>query len=179
MGEAILKNLHKKTGKSLEEWLLVVGETGLSEKKEIISELKINHGLGHFQAQKIFEAFKGVDIYQKPDELVNELFHSVQLKQQYEEVKSSILTFGDDIRIQPCKTYVPFYRKNRFAIATLDKNGQLIIGLNMPEDFQHDKFEKVKSKAGERINFQATAIDSKGNMDKEVIQVINQSYSNN
>jgi len=53
MGEAILRNLEEKTGKTLEQWISIVKKSKLSDKKSVMDFLKITHGLGHFQAQKI------------------------------------------------------------------------------------------------------------------------------
>lgn len=57
MGEAIIRNLKEKTGKSLEEWLKELSETKLQEKKEVIEFLKNQKGLGHFQAQEVYKHF--------------------------------------------------------------------------------------------------------------------------
>ncbi len=63
MGAAILRNLAAKTGHPLDYWLEVVQQSGLNEKKEIMALLKTDHGLGHFQAQKVFEVSQGLDDY--------------------------------------------------------------------------------------------------------------------
>jgi hypothetical protein len=57
MEEAIIKNLQEKTGKSLHEWLSVLSEEKLSNKKEMKICLKEKHDLGHFQAQTIVKYF--------------------------------------------------------------------------------------------------------------------------
>ena len=67
MGEAILRNLEEKTGKSLEQWLTIVKKSKLTDKKSIIDFLKNTHSVGHFQAQKIFECFQGEDAYENID----------------------------------------------------------------------------------------------------------------
>lgn len=58
MSEAIIRNMKEKTGKSLEEWIGVVKESKLQEKKEIIDFLKTEKGLGHFQALEVFKQSK-------------------------------------------------------------------------------------------------------------------------
>ena len=57
MEQAIIKNLPEKTGKSLEQWVQVLAEAGISHKKEQIALLKQTHGVGHFQAQTIIKAY--------------------------------------------------------------------------------------------------------------------------
>ena len=57
MEEAIIKNLPEKTGRSLEEWHMVLTETRLSEPKELKAHLKENYDVGHFQAQTVVKNF--------------------------------------------------------------------------------------------------------------------------
>ncbi|MDP6932997.1 MAG: DUF4287 domain-containing protein [Myxococcota bacterium] len=57
MNAAIIKNLPDKTGKSLQEWLEVLRDSGLTEKKELKAHLKEAHGVGHFQTQTIVNRF--------------------------------------------------------------------------------------------------------------------------
>ena len=58
MEDAIIKNLRDRTGKSLNEWLKVLSEENLSNKKEMKSCLKEKYNLGHFQAQTIVKLFQ-------------------------------------------------------------------------------------------------------------------------
>ena len=51
MGEAILRNLEEKTGKTLEQWISIVKKSKLSDKKSVMDFLKNTHVVGHFQAQ--------------------------------------------------------------------------------------------------------------------------------
>ncbi len=45
MEDALIKNLQEKTGKTLEEWIAIVKESGTEKHKEIIEFLKTKHGL--------------------------------------------------------------------------------------------------------------------------------------
>jgi hypothetical protein len=53
MQKAIIKNLPKKTGKSLEEWLEIAKAIDSTSQKERFQKLKTEYGLGHFQAVTI------------------------------------------------------------------------------------------------------------------------------
>lgn len=57
MRDAILRNLEVKTGKSLAQWLVIVRKSGLTDRKTIVDYLKKEYGVGHFQAQTIWENF--------------------------------------------------------------------------------------------------------------------------
>jgi len=57
MQKAIIKNLPEKTGKTLEEWLVIAKSLDTSKQKELVQKLKTEYGLGHFQAQVICQHF--------------------------------------------------------------------------------------------------------------------------
>ncbi|DAC51288.1 MAG TPA: DUF4287 domain-containing protein [Candidatus Poseidoniales archaeon] len=57
MEKAIIRNLVDKTGRSLEQWLVVLRDTDLSRKRELKDYLKTVHGVGHFQAQTIVKFY--------------------------------------------------------------------------------------------------------------------------
>ena len=46
MGEAIIRNLKEKTGKTLEQWIELIEQETLQDKKEIIAFLKTENGIG-------------------------------------------------------------------------------------------------------------------------------------
>ena len=53
MEKAMLKNMIKKTGKSINEWMSIVNKQNFVSNKEIVEFLKIEHSIGHFYAQLI------------------------------------------------------------------------------------------------------------------------------
>lgn len=178
MGEAILRNLQDKTGKSLEAWFTIVSESNLSEKKEIAAFLKARHNLGHFQAQKVAEQFTGRNTYNKPEELEKLLFNTTDSWQLYEALKSTIQRIGKEVRVQPCKTYVPFYRKTQFATLRQTKDQHLELSLNLPSDFDHDRFSRQTAKGSARLNFQTT-ITNRQDINQDLVEALTQAYQLN
>ena len=53
MEEAMLRNMIKKTGKSIEEWICIVNKQPFSEAKNIVQFLKKEYSVGHFYAHLI------------------------------------------------------------------------------------------------------------------------------
>ena len=178
MGEAILRNLEEKTGKTLEQWISIVKKSKLSDKKSVMDFLKNTHGVGHFQAQKIVERLEGKDAYENTDDFIPALFNTPDLLKTYKKIENTISKFGKDVRIQPCKTYIPFYRKNQFAIVKVSKDKKVIIGLNLADNFSHERFKKSKTGGSERIYFQ-TKMNKIADFDNELIEVIKSAYNNN
>lgn len=178
MGEAIIRNLKEKTGKSIEEWIEVLTAENLQEKKEIIAFLKNEKGLGHFQAQKVFEHFKGLDTYEDPSSFADKIFNTKKSKELYEFSKSKILEIAKDIRIQPCKTYIPFYKKNQFVILSKAKDDGIFMGIHLPEGQSSPRFSNASKIGSTRINRQ-TIIQNKSDFDQEIISVLTEAYNTN
>ena len=178
MGERILRNLKAKTGKELNEWLDIIRASGLSEKKPVMDYLKTQHDVGHFQAQKIYEQFTGTDIYQNPEKFIVDLFNSASSMSRFRELESIIKQTGEDVKMQPCKTYIPFYRSKQFAVVTVGKSGEVRLGLNLPDDFKNHNFSKAKAPASERINFYSS-FDSASKLDNSIKEAILTSYNLN
>lgn len=55
MEEAIIRNLQSKTGKNLNEWIKVAKSIASDNEKELLTILKNEHQLGHFQAKTIIK----------------------------------------------------------------------------------------------------------------------------
>jgi predicted transport protein len=178
MGEAILRNLESKTGKSLEQWHTVVKNSKLTDKKSVMDLLKTKYGVGHFQAQKIFECFTGNDAYANTADFIPSIFNTPYLMKAYKKIETSILKMGNDIRIQPCKTYVPFYRKNQFAVVKVSKDKKIVIGMNLKDNFKHPSFKKTKSGTSKRINFE-TRLDKIVDFNNELLSIVKTAYQNN
>jgi len=53
MEKAMLKNMLKKTGKTIEEWVGIVNEQNFADNKDIVKFLKEDHSVGHFYAHLI------------------------------------------------------------------------------------------------------------------------------
>jgi hypothetical protein len=113
----IIVNLPDKTGKSLDEWLRLVKKAKLDTKKERIAWLKKQHGLGDTTAHLIAERAGGEDEPYDPEALVAAMFAGPKagLHPLYERLLQLGLGLGDDVRVCPCKTIVPLYRRHVFA----------------------------------------------------------------
>ena len=58
MEKAMLKNMIKKTGKSIENWITIVNRENFVENKDIVKFLKEEHSVGHFYAHLIAKKSK-------------------------------------------------------------------------------------------------------------------------
>src|SRR3954465_6119151 len=61
MLESMVQNLKKTTGKSLDEWIKITKPAKLAKHGEIVTMLKIKHGIGHGYANLIAHKTLGSD----------------------------------------------------------------------------------------------------------------------
>lgn len=173
MQEAVIKNLPEKTGKNLDEWISIAKAFNFSKKNDILKKLKAEYGLGHVQAQTIVWRLEDEKPYIETIGYEENIFKKTLAL--YTKLKSQILTMNDDISAKPCKTYIPFYRKNQFAILT-EKRGQLILGLNLTTNRFPELLEAEKLGGSERIN--KMIIVNNDNL-TQLNKYIQEAYSNN
>lgn len=179
MGDAILKNLEAKTGQSLEAWLEVVAASNLFEKKAILSHLKEEHGLGHFQAQKVYEASQSIDLYAGDQDFAKALFNTPDLAAAFVEVRQFILALGADVTERPCKTYIPFYAKRQFVMVTSRKTGILLgFALAENEGDKHPELVPATSLGSDRINYKLQLSASTG-LTRKAESLIRTAYQQN
>jgi len=120
--------LPAKTGRSLEQWVDHVRRDGPDEEKERRAWLKEKYGLGTNTAWWIAEHASGGDDLgiadHDPDaylaaaeKYVEAMFAGPKaaLKPLYEELLALGFALGSDVRVCPCKTIVPFYRRHVIA----------------------------------------------------------------
>jgi len=114
-----------KTGRSLDQWAELVRTQDLSDRKERMTFLKEKHGFGTNAAWWIADyvvdkaTWDGdPDVYLKQAEAYVDAMFTKGKEWQlpiYEKVVQEVRKLGKDVKICPCKTMVPFYRRREFA----------------------------------------------------------------
>jgi hypothetical protein len=125
MVQSVIAGMKKKTGRSLEEWLKLVNQKGPTSEKERAAWLKKEHGMGTnyamWMAQRSLgkgEGYGNAEEYlQHAKDNVEKMFAGPRqhLRIIYDEILKYALTIGPDIRVSPCITIVPIYRKHVIA----------------------------------------------------------------
>ena len=137
-GQAIIAGLADGTGRSLPQWLKLVAAQKLGERRAIMAWLKEAHGLGMSSAMLIAEAATGgaealgAEGYLRAAPIyVDQLFAGPKaaLRPLYEELVGIALHLGKDVKLSPCKTFVPLYRQHVFAQLKPSTRSRLDLGL--------------------------------------------------
>jgi hypothetical protein len=119
MEESGLAILKQRTGRTLEDWIRVVKKSGPATERERIAWLKQAHGITTNYALWIAKRADGAGgaADYDPDAMVEEMFAGKKagLRPIYNCLLKLGSGLGKDVRVCPCKTMVPFYRKHVFA----------------------------------------------------------------
>ncbi len=125
MKQAWIAGLQSKTGRDLEEWIELVQEDGPESEGERRAWLKSEHGMGTNGAwwiAELAEGRAGVDgdptAYLKAaDGYVASMFSgkTSALRPICDKLLDLGRALGDDVRVCPCKTVVPIYRRHVIA----------------------------------------------------------------
>jgi hypothetical protein len=136
-------SLPQKTGRSLDEWIRLVQKEGPSLEKERRDWLKERHGLGTNTAWWIAERASGrsqeddhPDAYLKAAEgYVTEMFagQKAELRPIYDELLKLGMALGRDVKVCPCKTMIPLYRRHVFAQIKPSANLRIDLGLALED----------------------------------------------
>jgi hypothetical protein len=137
MAATMIQNLKEKTGRSLEEFIKIVKESGYTKHREIINFLKADHGMTHGYANLV--AHKARDdqgpAANSGDTLVDAQYSGAKavLRPIYDAIIASVQKFGADVEIAPKKAYVSLRRKKQFAIVQPSTKTRVDVGININE----------------------------------------------
>ncbi|HEY7402346.1 MAG TPA: DUF5655 domain-containing protein [Candidatus Angelobacter sp.] len=142
MFQKTLDGLKEKTGRNLEEWIRFVDKEGPATEKERREWLKSKHGLGTNYAWWIAERSvgKGDDgspetYLQQAEEHVEQMYSGAKepLRPIYDKLLELGRSMGKDVKVCPCQTMVPFYRKHVFAQIKPTTRTRIDLGLALKD----------------------------------------------
>lgn len=173
----MIENLHKNTGKSLEEWTAIVRKQNIEKHGQIIKYLKeqhdFTHGYANLVALKAREADAGS--VENKDELVENQFKGKEhFRPLYESIITKVKKFGDDVEIAPKKASVSLRRKKQFALLQPATKTRFEIGINLKGQSPKGKLEAntaSNAMCSHKIN-----LSGKGEFDQEVLDWIQKAY---
>ena len=174
----MIDNLHKNTGKSLEQWIGIVKKQSLAKHGEILKFLKeqhqFTHGFANLVAHKPNES--DADSVENKDDLVAKQYQGKEhFKPIYDHLIAEIQAFGKDVEIAPKNSYVSLRRKKQFAILNPATKTRFEIGINLKGQPPKGKLEaeKPNSMCSHKI-----LIAQASEIDREVMGWIKTAYDN-
>lgn len=176
--QTMIENLHKNTGKTLEQWIDIVKKQNFAKHGEIIKFLKeqheFTHGFANLVAHKTNETDAGSADNQ--DDLITKQYKGKEhLKPFYDKLIAEIQSFGNDIEIAPKNTYVSLRRKKQFATLNPATKTRFEIGINLKGQEPKGKLEPEKPNAMCSHKINLTELNE---IDTEVLNWIKTAYEN-
>jgi len=173
----MIENLHKNTGKTLEQWIEIVNQKQLVKHGEMVSFLKTEYGLGHGFANLVAHRSLGSDAASAAsvEQLIDKQYKGKEHFQPlYNYLLAEIQKFGPDIEIVPKNAYVSLRRKRQFAMLQPATKTRFEIGINLKGQEPEGVLETVPAAnlmCTHRIN-----IASQNEVTDEVLRWIRKAY---
>jgi len=138
--QTMINNMPEKTGKSLEEWKIILKSKNFDKHGEAVKFLKTEHGVTHGFANTIVTLSK--DNQESPDDLLTNQYKGKEdLMPIYEKLVGEILKFGADITKSPKKDSVSIIRKRQFALIKPATKTRIDLGLKIKDKPTTERLE--------------------------------------
>jgi hypothetical protein len=178
MKAAMIAGLKEKTGKALEEWLVILRASKLSRHREFMGLLKNEHGLTHGFANMIALQALNSDSQTAgdADALVEAQYEGAKaaLRPLYDALLAAIRKFGKDVEVSPKKAYVSLRRNKQFAIIQPSTASRLDVGINLKGALPRGRLEasgSFNAMVSHRVR-----VTSLKEVDKELLAWLKEAY---
>ncbi len=169
-----IRNLERSTGRSLEEWMRIVRDSGLNKHGQAVALLKSEHGMGHGNANLIVTKTREQDAGGAPsgDDLVESQYagKNAALRPTYDAVVTAVQKLGSDVELSPKKSYVSLRRSKQFGQVG-PAAGQLEVCLNLPGKDGTDRLKPITGMATHRVR-----IADESGLDDELLGWLREAY---
>lgn len=171
-----IKNIEARTGKTAEQLIAHVSNSGLTKHSEIVGMLKSSLGLGHGDANAIAHLAKGAG--QAPESAsanpLDALYTGPKaaLRPIHEALLPHLSELGS-FETAPKQKYISYRRKKQFAMIGPATNTQVEVGLNVKELPDSPRLEHLP--VGQMCTYRVRLTD-RAQVDAELIGWIKSAY---
>ncbi len=180
MTASIINNLVKKTGRSLDEWVELVRTQGPETRKERVQWLKSEHGLGHGQAQAVVSEAEKDATWSPPtgEALITAQYagRKAHLRPIYDRLVAEVVALGNDVTLDPRKTYVAATRKRQFAVIQPTRQTHVDLGLALQEAEVAGRLEAAQGIGGSARITHRIALKTPEDVDQDVLGWLRAAY---
>ena len=130
--QTMINNMPEKTGKSLEEWKMILKKKSFAKHSEGVKFLKTEHGVTHGFANTIVTLSKEED--KGGDDLVSGQYKGKEnLLPIYEALIKFVNTLGKDVTVTPKKASVSIIRKRQFILIKPATKTRIDLGFKLKD----------------------------------------------
>ena len=178
--EQMAASLERATGRSLSEWTAAL-DAALpgAPYREREAWLMGEHGLGRGHARAIIHLGEHLGRGTEEDLIAAQYAGSkAPLRPVYEALEAAVRTLGDDVAVEPRKTYVTFSRRRQFALAQASTRDRVDLGLRLdaPAPGTGARLEEAGSFGSGNITHRV-ALRAPAEVDDEVRAWLEQAYA--
>ena len=182
MFDALAASMATRTGRTLEEWVDLVGGSGVHplDQNAVRRWLKESHGLPQNSQWAVADAAARRAGWTRPtvEQYVDEQYRGAKaaLRPVFEAVRAAVLELGDDVTVEGRASYVPFVRRRQFAAVAAATARRLDVGLRL-----HDPpaSARLQPAAAPGSATHKVALTSVGEVDDELRGLLRAAYDQN
>jgi len=171
--QTLIDNMPEKTGKSLEEWKVLLKKKTFPKHSEAVNFLKKDYRVTHGYANTIVLLSKD-EKRSDQDLLTNQYRGKESLFPLYEALLERLLSLGNDVVVAPKKGSVSFIRKRQFAFTVPASKARIDLGLKLKGKPVTDRLENSGSYGS--MCTHRVRISSIEDIDKELMDWILEAY---
>ena len=175
--ESMVASLKEKTGKTLEEWKVIVADSGLDKHGELLKLLKTTHGLTHGFANTIVHLARETHAaaLSEHTDLEASWFEGGKegLRPLYDKLMEIVRGFGEDVSEAPKKTYMSVIRNKQFACIGPGSKTRIDLQIQLKGEAGTDRLLEVKG----GMTSHKVKIESLEDIDGEVIAWLEKAYA--
>jgi len=173
---AMIANLPGKTGKSIDQWMKIVGAQKLEKHGDVVAFLKSKHGVGHGYANLIAHSVKGGGAPSHGEDPLGEQFKGPKaaLRPIYDAIVTEVKKFGSDVEVSPKKANVSLRRSKQFALLQPSTAARFDVGINLKSVAPSGRLEASGSFSA--MVSHRVRLDSVKGVDKELVGWLRQAY---
>ncbi len=175
--ETYLEIVKTKTGKTPDDFRILVQEKGLTKPGEIIEWLKEEFEIVPSHAKAVANAILHSDQpKESDDQSIAKHFTSIKevWRAPYDELIATMKEFGDDFNVEPTKTFLTLLRKDKkFGLIQVSPK-RLDIGIKLPGTKAKGRFESAG--AWNSLVTHRVKIDDADEIDADLYTWLRQAY---
>jgi Domain of unknown function (DUF4287)/Domain of unknown function (DUF5655) len=166
------RNIEQATGRSMDEWVLLVRSSGLERHGQLVEWLKSEHGFSHGNANLVALTARRAPVTSS-DEAVDAIYAGPRatLRPFHDRVIQLAQGFGPDVETAPKRAYVSLRRSKQFGTVGPGPAGQLEIGLNLPGAQPTARLQAAGGMCTHRVRLAST-----DELDAEVVGWLRDAY---
>ena len=155
MATTMVANMPEKTGRSLDEWLAIVGASGLDKHGQIVKMLKTDHGLTHGFANLVAHHSLNAEPVNQDDLVTAQYDGKEALKPIHDAIMQYAQSLGSDVEVAPKKTSVSLRRSKQFALITPATKTRIDLGLALKGEQAAGRLETYNAMCSHRIRLES------------------------